>query len=134
VVALPRENYVDPKLSTASMSKFVENAIHWLAKKAKVKIASDQKRPLSKYTQTVQVVAPKELSKKTEINVYFVDAFTKFDGESVTAIQGFVEKGGGLLIGGHCQMCDTKKPSELPGNKYGPVFIQLTKINFFPYF
>ena len=134
MVALPRENYVDPKFSTASMSKFVENAIHWLAKKAKVKIASDQKRPLSKYTQTVQVVAPKELSKKTEINVYFVDAFTKFDGESVTAIQGFVEKGGGLLIGGHCQMCESKKPSDLPGNKYVLAFFSADKDSFHPFF
>ena len=118
-MALPREQYVDTKHSSPSMNKFVENAINWLAKKSKVKIATDQKRPLSKYTNTVSVVSPKDLPSNKEVNVYYVDAFTQFDKQSVKAIQDFIEKGGGLLIGGHCHACGlTLTPAELAGNKY----------------
>jgi hypothetical protein len=98
------------------MNKFVENAINWLAKKSEVKIASDQKRPLSKYTDTVKDVAPKDLASDKDINVYYVDADTNFDDESTKAVQDFVENGGGLLVAGHCYICGLE-PSNLPGNK-----------------
>jgi phage FluMu gp28-like protein len=101
------------------MNKFVENAIDWLAKKAEVKIASDEKRALSKYTETVKNIAPKDLASNQDINVYYVDADTKFDDESIKALQDFAENGGGLLVAGLCNACidNDMKPSDLPGNK-----------------
>jgi hypothetical protein len=118
-VVLPREDLVDSNKATPSMNKFVENAIDWLAKKAEVKIASDEKRPLSKHTDAVKAVAPKDLASNKEINVYHINSFAEFDDESVKAIQDFVENGGGLLLAGHCYKCDSEalKPSDLPGNK-----------------
>jgi uncharacterized membrane protein len=51
--------------------------------------------------------------------VYYVDADTKFDDESIKALQDFVENGGGLLVAGICDACidNDMKPSDLPGNK-----------------
>ncbi len=118
-MVLPRDDYVNSDQASPTMNKFVENAIEWLAKKAEVKIASDGKRPLSKYTEAVKEVAPKDLASNKEINVYFVESETEFDDESVKAIQDFVENGGGLLLGGHCFKCAFYglKTSDLPGNK-----------------
>jgi uncharacterized membrane protein len=98
------------------MNKFVENAIDWLAKKAEVKLASDEKRAISKHTETVKDIAPKDLASNKDINVYYVDVNTNYDDESIKAIQDFVENGGGLLIAGHCYSCG-QEPSNLPGNK-----------------
>jgi phage FluMu gp28-like protein len=118
-VAIPREDYVISNRTSASMNKFIENAITWLANNSDVKIASDRKRPLSKYTEQAKVVSPKDLKLMETTNVYYIIVYTKLDDESVKAIQDFVENGGGLLIAGHCHACVYigLKPSDLPGNK-----------------
>ena len=118
-MALPRQEYVDSKHASPSMNKFIENAINWLAKKVDVKIATEKKIPLSKYTDTMKEVSPKDLASNKEVNVYYVDAMTELDEESIKVIQDFVKKGGGLLVAGHCYYCvyGSLKPSDLPGNK-----------------
>jgi hypothetical protein len=118
-VAIPREDYVVSNGTSSSMNKFVENAINWLANNSDVKIATDRKRPISKYTEQTKVVSPKDLKLMETTNVYYIEVYTKLDDESVKAIQDFVENGGGLLIAGHCYACVNNglKPSELPGNK-----------------
>ena len=116
---MPRNEYIEPTRSSASMNKFVENAINWLAKKDEVKIASNEKRLLSKYTDTVKEIVPKDLAANKDINVYYLDTSTELDDESIKAVQDFVENGGGLLVAGHCYACVYQglKPSNLPGNK-----------------
>ena len=118
-MALPRQEYIISNRTSPSMNKFIENAISWLAKKADVKIASEKKIPLSKYTETMTEVAPKGLASNKEVNVYYVDAASKLDEDSIKAIQEFAENGGGLLVAGHCYHCvyGNLKLSELPGNK-----------------
>ena len=119
-MVLPRSEYIDSKRSSPSMNKFIENAINWLAKKGEVKIASDKKIPLSKYTETMKEVPQKDLASNKEVNVYYVDALANVDEESVKLLQDFVKKGGGLLVAGHCYPCayNNLRPSDLPGNKY----------------
>ena len=118
-MALPRQEYIDYNRASPSMNKFIENAINWLAKKIDVKIATEKKIPLSKYTETLKELSPKDLASNKEVNVYYVDAFSKFDDDSIKAIQEFAQNGGGLLIAGHCYHCvySNVKPSDLPGNK-----------------
>ena len=120
VVALPNEIYVETDEAEESMKKIIENAINWLAKKAEVKIASDEERTVSKYTESLKVLAPKDLAGNKEINVYYFNAHTKLDEEGIKAIQDFIENGGGLLVAGHCNACSApgSKPTDLTGNKY----------------
>ena len=119
VVALPHERFMEVEAVGPSTNKFVENAINWLAKKNEVKIASNDKRQVSKYTDSLKVVSPKDLASNKDVNVYYVKVDSEFDEESIKAIQEFVENGGGLLIAGHCYGClyDNLKPADLPGNK-----------------
>ena len=118
-MALPRQEYLDSKRAHPSMNKFLENAINWLAKKVDVKIATEWKIHLNKYTEILKEVSPKDLASNKEVNVYYIDAFTELDEESIKAIQKFVENGGGLLVAGHCFECifGKMKPYDLPGNK-----------------
>ena len=121
VVALPHEQYVETDKAEDSLKKFIENAITWLAKKAEVKIASDATKTVSKYTESLTVLAPKDLAGNKEINVYYLNAHTPLDEEGVKAILDFVENGGGLLVAGQCSPCYSTpgfNALDFPGNKY----------------
>jgi hypothetical protein len=121
VVALPHEQYIATDNAEDSLKKFIENAITWLAKKAEVKIAADENIAVSKYRESLTILAPKDLAGNKEINVYYFMAHTEIDEEGVKAILDFIENGGGLLVAGQCSPCYNTpgfNPQDFPGNKY----------------
>jgi uncharacterized membrane protein len=65
------------------------------------------------------VLPPKDLASNKDVNVYYIEVYTKFNELGFKAILDFVKKGGGLLIAGHCYQCFAvkMKPSQLPGNR-----------------
>jgi hypothetical protein len=119
---MPREDYGNSEQIESSASTFVENAIVWLAKKSDgITVGSHDQQPVSKYTDQIKVIPPKDLEGQKDINVYFINAHTLFDEESVKAIIEFVKNGGGLFACGHAYAWnsaqDKKNVYNYPGNR-----------------
>jgi len=102
---------------TGSLEKFIENAIAWLArKKEKIKVGSHFKFSHQKYKESKEL-PPKDLGSDRDVDVYIVNGEQQFSTDDVKAIVDFVEKGGGLMIGGQAWYFD-KPIVEFSANKY----------------
>jgi hypothetical protein len=119
---MPGEEYGKTELWQPNTNKFVENAFEWLANKSDgIIVGTNGKQPVSKYTDQLKIVQPKDLKTEKNISVYYVNAYKEFDDKDVEGIIDFVKNGGGLFAGGHTSAwkAQTEKRNvfKFPGNR-----------------
>ena len=117
---MARSDYADKSKTDLSVQVFIDNAIKWLAQKSdQIQIATKSKTPVGKYTDQLNIMAPKDLASQKHINMYYQNAETEENEEGIQSIIDFVENGGGLLICGQAWYWKQIRKSFLtyPGNK-----------------